>query len=128
MGWDAGFGGSELQQIESVTMAEFKADPSEGVFDSSEAKNLSEAFEKADEIISRPETPLDSDANRDDLARRIISEALEGETQPDLLSRSAVAKMLIEQLAEAPEELAADAVTKADSRDESPPKRPGNAP
>jgi len=78
-------------------MTEFKADPSKGVFDSSETKNLSEAFEKADEIINRPETPLDSEIDRDDLARHIISEALEGETQPDLLSRSAVAKMLIDR-------------------------------
>ena len=40
-------------------MTEFKADPSKGVFNSSETKNLSEAFEKADEIINRPETPLE---------------------------------------------------------------------
>jgi hypothetical protein len=52
-------------------MTEFKADPSKGVFDSSETKNLSEAFEKADEIINRPETPLDSEIDRDDLARHI---------------------------------------------------------
>jgi hypothetical protein len=109
-------------------MTEFKADPSKGVFDSSETKNLSEAFEKADEIINRPETPLDSEIDRDDLARHIISDALEGETQPDLLSRSAVAKMLIEQNADAAEEPSGDAETKANPQDETVRKGPPSAP
>ena len=109
-------------------MTEFKADPSKGVFDSSETKNLSEAFEKADKIINRPETPLDSEIDRDDLARHIISEALEGETQPDLLSRSAVAKMLIEQNADAAEEPSGDAETKANPQDETVRKGPPSAP
>jgi hypothetical protein len=58
----------------------------------------------------------------------IISEALEGETQPDLLSRSAVAKMLIEQKADAAEEPSGDAETKANPQDETVRKGPPSAP
>ena len=73
-------------------MNKFKAGPSEGVFDSSAVKDLFEAFD-----VNRSNSADVPDTDREDLARRIISEARTGETQPDLLWRSAVAKMLIEQ-------------------------------
>jgi len=49
-------------------------------------------------------------------------------TQPDLLSRSAVAKMLIEQNADAAEEPSGDAETKANPQDETVRKGPPSAP
>jgi hypothetical protein len=78
-------------------MNKFKAGLSEGVFDSSAVKDLFEAFEKADAHVNRSDSADVPETDREDLARRIISEARTGETQPDLLWRSAVAKMLIEQ-------------------------------
>jgi hypothetical protein len=78
-------------------MNKFKAGPSEGVFDSSAVK-LFEAFEKADAHVNRSDSADVPDTDREDLARRIISEARTGQTQLDFLWRSAVAnKMLIEQ-------------------------------
>ena len=78
-------------------MNKFKAGLSEGVFDSSAVKDLFEAFEKADAHVNRSDSADVPESDREDLARRIMSEARTGETQPDLLWRSAVAKMLIEQ-------------------------------
>ena len=78
-------------------MNKFKAGLSEGVFDSSAVKDLFKAFEKADAHVNHSDSADVPETDREDLARRIISEARTGETQPDLLWRSAVAKMLIEQ-------------------------------
>jgi hypothetical protein len=82
-----------------MKMGEFKTDPSKGEFDPSDAKKLVGAFEKADELVTETELLPKSEADHTELARRIISEAREGETQPDLASCAAVAKLLIEQQA-----------------------------
>jgi hypothetical protein len=78
-------------------MDQLKSDLSQGIFEPCVAKELTEAFHKAQELIDRSRSEDRRRLNRDNVARKIIDEALGGETQPDLVARAAVAKALIEQ-------------------------------
>jgi len=77
-------------------MIEFDMCPSKGVFDPPALRDLAGAFEKAERHIDRLRSSAFAEIDRDRVARRIIAEARCGETQPDLVWRAAVAKVLLE--------------------------------
>jgi hypothetical protein len=84
-------------------MMQVQTDLSRGVFDPLVAKDLTEAFEKAERYLDRLCFGALIEIDRDRVARRIVSEARAGETQPDLVWRAAVAKVLLERQAVASE-------------------------
>lgn len=77
-------------------MDESKSNLREGIFDPPAAKDLTEAYEKAEQLMGLMAGNA-SNVDREKVARLIIEEARTGETQPDLVSRAALAKALIEQ-------------------------------
>lgn len=81
-------------------MMQVRTDLSRGIFDPLVAKDLTEAFEKAERYLDRRCFGALTEIDRDRIARRIVSEARAGETQPDLVWRAAVAKVLLERRAE----------------------------
>lgn len=80
-------------------MMQVQTDLSRGVFDPWVAKDLTEAFEKAERYLDRLCFGALTEIDRDKVARRIVLEARAGETQPDLVWRAAVAKVLLERRA-----------------------------
>lgn len=80
-------------------MRPVQADLSQGVFDPLITKDLTKAYEKADRYLDRQCCGGLTEIDRDRVARRIVSEARAGETQPDLVWRAAVAKVLLERRA-----------------------------
>ncbi len=77
-------------------MSEFDLHPWNGVFDPAALRNMAEAFEKAERHLDRLRSSAVAEVDRDRVARRIVSEARAGETQPDLVWRAAVVKVLLE--------------------------------
>lgn len=77
-------------------MTELYLNPSNGVFDPPVLRDLAGAFEKADRHIDRLRPSGFGTIDRDSVARQILFEAQAGETQPDLVWRAAVAKVLLE--------------------------------
>jgi hypothetical protein len=78
-------------------MNEFKANLSNGIFDPAVVKDLSEAFEKAENLIDRSVPEDAPELERENVARLILAEARSGETQPDLVACVAVGKALLER-------------------------------
>lgn len=78
-------------------MAREKEGLRDGIFEPGQLAEIELAFAKADRHIRLTAAAYPYAVDRDELARRIVSEAREGETQPDLLWRAAVARMLVEQ-------------------------------
>lgn len=76
-------------------MDEFKKGLAQGVFDPPAVKDLTDAFGKAEEHIQRLAAGSVVDLDSEKVACHIIAEARDGETQPDLVWRTAVAKALL---------------------------------
>lgn len=83
-------------------MTMLDGDLARGIFHPPATKDLTEAFEKAERHLSRLSSAAVAEVDRDRVARRIVSEARAGETQPDLVWRAAVAKVLLEERKAAP--------------------------
>jgi len=77
-------------------MTEIHLSPSNGVFDPPVLKDMAEAFGKAERQLDRLRSSAVPEIDRDRVARRIVFETRAGETQPDLVWRAAVAKVLLE--------------------------------
>jgi len=77
-------------------MARCKDSLRDGIFEPAQLADIEIAFLKAERHIRRSGTAFAPTVHRRELARRIVSEARDGETQPDLLWRAAVARMLVE--------------------------------
>jgi hypothetical protein len=77
-------------------MTEIHLNPANGVFEPPVLEAMAEAFDKAERQLDRLRSSVVPEIDRDRVARRIVSEARAGETQPDLVSRAAVAKVLLE--------------------------------
>lgn len=77
-------------------MTEFDTAPSHGVFYPPEVRGLVDAFAKAERHLERWRGSALGDIDRDRVARKIVLEVRSGETQPDLVWRAAVAKVLLE--------------------------------
>jgi hypothetical protein len=110
-------------------MDELKADLRKGIFEPSVTKDLSEAFGKAEKLIDRSISTDAPEIDRAKVARVIIAEARAGETQPDLVSRAAVAKVLIESRSSAATETGESRIPDEPSRgDMRPPAEPADMP
>jgi hypothetical protein len=77
-------------------MNEFDTAPSQGIFYPPAVKELLDAFAKAERHLERWRASTLGDIDRDRVARKIVLEVRSGETQPDLVWRAAVAKVLLE--------------------------------
>lgn len=77
-------------------MTTLDPNPSNGVFDPSAVRHMVEAFAKAESHLDRLRSSAVAAIDRDRVARRIVSEVRAGETQPDLVWRAAVVKVLLE--------------------------------
>lgn len=82
-------------------MIQHDMNPSTGVFDPSVVRDLVEAFDRARRHLDRLRGTGLPEIDRTRLARRILVEARSGETEPDLVWRAAVARILLEARAEA---------------------------
>lgn len=77
-------------------MTDLHLNPRRGVFDPSAVSDMVYAFEKAERYLARVRSRPLGEIDRDRVARKILFEARGGETQPDLVWRAAVAKVLLE--------------------------------
>jgi hypothetical protein len=78
-------------------MTQVRSDLSQGIFDPSAARGLTLAYEKAEHYLDHSVFRDLNEIDRDRVARRIVAQAREGETQPDLVWRAAVALVLLER-------------------------------
>ncbi len=77
-------------------MTELDLNPTHGVFDPAAISDMADAFEKAERHLDRLRSSALGGIDRDRVARKIVHEARGGETQPDLVWRAAVARVLLE--------------------------------